>query len=882
MLDVIGNHDLAVQDHLLSRAERLVGDRSCSVLSLDVFDTLLWRRVPRPPDVFAMLGARLRGDGCCPEWIDDATFRRMRIDAEQRARRSTTSAFGEVSLFDIWREMPLSMFDGADLDELARAEVEVERAVTVVDLDIAHLVQLAGKNDVPIAVVSDTYLTEDQLGYLLDRPGLEPLRKAWVFRSQQHGLDKSSGLWEIVLDELGMSPEQVVHVGDSEIADEQVPSELGVRTVQHRRMDADFAQVLKREHESVESVGPARSSVHPEYGDFGLTSLRARTVQATPDDVGTSAQASWRFGAAVLGPVLTGFAEWVARQAHRSGMSTLWCPMREGEFLSKLVNNAARARGWDVTAKPIWLSRQVTSIAALDCFDHDSVRDFIRRSYQLTVGQLLASLALRPGEVPCLADKRDTLLDRPDIVDRVTVAVTESPHLRNRLAGTVTAARERLLGALDRAGALELPNLPIVDLGWGGTIQFQLDQALQRSRTGVRPVGFYLATDERVTRLPMAGLRAEAYLGQTGHPQEVVHALSRSPEVIEQCVSARCGSLIDFADDGSPLLGPSASSHTQDVERQAVQNGIAAFQQNWSRYVESSAWPELSGPAVPRLATIISSALRAPTAPEAGVFGNWRHEDNYGSSVITPIVPDDLVPAVPYLSPNDLDDLHMRDAFWPSLLGATDPHLSTAIRALRSGAVDRDFFEPSGDPSETRLRFRTPEHEWMDGPRRRVRINHNGLSFARLGFESDGATDVSLAIPGRPAIVRVDWIEATVLAGGDPTPRTLRWEQAEDFAGLTYAECTWLGGTLIDFHEPHAAIWLPLTNRWRGPATSVQVTIAFAMVAQSASGLAPRAPAGPALVRLAGRAQEEYRRRGIAGVTAAVTRVVLRGLGGQR
>src|SRR6185436_19744435 len=71
----------------LEDIHRVIVDRSCSVLSLDIFDTVLWRRVPRPTDVFAILGSRLRAVGHGPSWITDATFRRMRIAAEQRARQ---------------------------------------------------------------------------------------------------------------------------------------------------------------------------------------------------------------------------------------------------------------------------------------------------------------------------------------------------------------------------------------------------------------------------------------------------------------------------------------------------------------------------------------------------------------------------------------------------------------------------------------------------------------------------------------------------------------------------------------------------------------------------------------------------------------------------
>ncbi|MFL6111131.1 MAG: HAD family hydrolase, partial [Catenulispora sp.] len=96
-------------------------DGSCAVLSLDIFDTILWRRVPRPTDVFAILGGRLKRAGVGPEWLTEAAFRRMRIVAEQDARRGRKALGSEVSLFDIWQEMPLSLFPGASLEDLVAA-----------------------------------------------------------------------------------------------------------------------------------------------------------------------------------------------------------------------------------------------------------------------------------------------------------------------------------------------------------------------------------------------------------------------------------------------------------------------------------------------------------------------------------------------------------------------------------------------------------------------------------------------------------------------------------------------------------------------------------------------------------------------------------------
>ncbi|WP_242909038.1 HAD family hydrolase [Actinomadura terrae] len=883
---------------LLDNVHRVIADRACAVLSLDVFDTILWRRVPRPADVFALLGARLRAEGAAPAWMSDATFRRMRIGAEQTARRSRDGLGSEVSLADIWRAMPLDKpgapFGDTPLERLVAAEVALERELTVVDLDIAEVVRAARKQDIEVVLVSDTYFTEDQLSHLLDRPELGPMQDVRVFRSNQHGTAKATGLWDIVLRDLGRAPEQIVHIGDHPIADDEVPAGLGVRTVHYRRLDDPYRDVLRREREPVERHGDHAPDLDERHGDFGLTSLRAKAVHSGVPYSTSALDVAWRFGAGVLGPVLTGFAEWAARRAHDTGTRVLWCTMREGELLSRLINNAAKARGLDVEARPVWLSRFVTSLAGLDAHDTEAVHAFIRTGYRLTVRQALSVLELQPGDVPGLATELDTVIDNGDVADRVARALTETPHLCNRLAVTVTAARERLIRSLREAGALDGADLTLVDLGWGGTIQRQLARALDIARIDIAPAGLYLATDARAERVYLAGLRAEGYLAQAGHPAHVAATVTRSPEIVEQCVNALCGSLIGFTEDAAPILGTAADSPSQNAERRTVQDGVLAFQRLWNRYVTAAAnageaeWPDLAAPqaARNRLARILVAALESPTADEAAVFGNWVHEDNFGSATVTTLLPRDLKPAIPYLSPGDLGDLDMRDSFWPALISASDTGLGAMARAVAEGAIDREAFDPAGEPHDSRLRYRTADDQWHEPIRRRVRINHNGLSFARFRFEHHDTVDISIAIPGRPAIVRVDWIEAEVVAGGRRHGEVLRWDRPEDFVGLHYADCRYLGGNLMEFDTPWAAVWLPLARRaGTRVVSSAQVTVAFAMLPQSMTGLAPRMPVdrraerSARAARLTERLREEYRAAGVRGVAAGAQRVARRKLG---
>ncbi len=461
--------------------ESTILDDGVRVLCLDVFDTVLWRRVPRPTDVFPLLAGLLRESGDIPEWITDATFRAMRITAERRARdrrEETDPPVREVSLAEIWREMPISVVPGPERERMLAEEVELERRLTVVDHDLARIASLARERGVPVCLVSDTYFSDSQLRYLLDRPELAALRDARLFRSQSHGVAKTCGLWDVVLRELDVPAGQVVHVGDDADADHRVPASEGVRTVPYPRIDDGFRAVLDRERESLDSFGRYGPDLDPIHGDHGLTTVRGKVLASCPEE-GTRAGA-WRYGAGVIGPVLTGFSEWAVRRAADLGASVVWCPMREGEQLSWMLSEAAQAHGLDVVARPVWLSRQSTSLASLDAADPDALRAFLRRGYGVRVRDLLELLAFRPGDVPALAEHLDAGLDHDTVVDLVADELTGTPHLRHRLARATVAARSRLVASLRRAGALGGGPLVLADLGWGGTIQLQVLEEMAR------------------------------------------------------------------------------------------------------------------------------------------------------------------------------------------------------------------------------------------------------------------------------------------------------------------------------------------------------------------------------------------------------------------
>nr|MBA2792907.1 HAD hydrolase-like protein [Thermoleophilaceae bacterium] len=391
----------AATDFRLRSAVEAVSTGGCEVLSLDFFDTLMWRKVPEPINAFVLFGARLQAEGLLAPDIDASAFALLRERAEQRARqaRELDGRGEEVTLREICARIPPAVLRDLTLDGLMGREVELERSLLVPDLDVVELVRLAGEHGVRTVCVSDTYFGEAHLRSFLASGPAGALAIDRVFASSAHGVGKGGGLWRIVLEDLGVKPARVIHVGDNHEADVVAAGRAGVRGIYFERRAKGLSQVVRREN--LRAIGP----LSPYHGDYGLTALRSKVLhrveaQSQPPDL----KPFWDFGAASMGPPLAGFADWVQERAVEAGVSRVFCMMREGKILSELVNAAGASVAAPVDAQPIWLSRQVCARASIvEGSAEELGRLFVRRRAP-KVGEFCATLGVDCAELAEFAD----------------------------------------------------------------------------------------------------------------------------------------------------------------------------------------------------------------------------------------------------------------------------------------------------------------------------------------------------------------------------------------------------------------------------------------------------------------------------------------------
>ena len=820
---------LVYGDARLGHAWSHLDSGGADALSVDVFQTLLWRLVPEPAHAFLLLGERLAAAGRLPADVTSGQFAHFRMLAEEQARRQVLASRGGRSsapgaglgppaapagpagvghprLDEVWALLRPALPGAGEPEYFIEAEVAALRSVYRVDLDVAELIELAAlKLGLPVYLVADTCLSARQLDRLLTRAELRDIPVAGLFTSADVGVGPADGLLDHVVAASGPTARLLHLGGDPTATAPPAPATSGatanVTVIRRGGATGELPDLLAAE--GLLGDPDDALTIDLEYGDFGLTALRARVVGHADGARGPHALRRFReVGSAVFGPVFTGFAEWVVERTQELGAEDVFCLMRSGEFVASLLAGPGRDAG--VSARPLWASREVCALANVFEASPTELRAFLTHAGTSpaasdpaapaggavgTVGALLRRLRVDLTAAPGISALAGRRLDMPaglldEIFDELLATLSQDDRIRGEILLAAERLRERFLRYLDE----RLPDggpAVLVDLGWDGTTQVLLARLLAATGRDVTPVGLYLATGPAVHAHRLAGHRMEGYLVSAGQPARLAGQLLRAPGIIEQVALADAGTLISFDEDARPLLGLGRASRTQVAQRAAVQDGVRAFQREWLRYREAetpdnpdSALPSLCGDGARlALSRTLTRFVARPTAAEAAAFGSWRHDDHgddHGDGH-DPDRPAGLIRRLPYLSPAGLAELPPSEASWPAAVAAVANRPLALVTELAgaAGLDPRELSAPAAaGPVEV---YVDTGADFAHGPKATAvpYAGRDGLSLVRLRVDAVGAKRVRIDPAGRRGLLRLDWLTLGFHVVGAGRPRQI-------------------------------------------------------------------------------------------------------------
>ena len=573
------------------------------VLSLDCFDTLIWRTTHSPRDVFACIdhpGGAMQPRG----WAEEAA-RKM-----QHARNGC----GEVTLHDIYRRIH-PRADAAMIDTLVARELAHEADHAFAFAPVIALMQDAKRRGMAIVVVSDMYLTEAQLrAHIAGAAGDDVLAMIdHVLVSAAHGVCKSNGLFDRMLDVVGVAPDAVLHLGDNRAADDEAAAPYGINAVHFQQFTPSTATRLRQEAAIAVMIDPRIQNDLPAYQTH-----RAAVALRTSDDP------AYVLGHDVLGPAMHGFALWLKDEidtvSARIGkpVRPLFL-MRDGHLPFRVFE----ALFPDAGARQVEISRMVASRAGIH--DAASLDAYLFERLEIQPVEALArQLSLFAPEIARFVKGGDATADRAGFARFVGRPETRAKILkRSRQFG------DKLMAHLRRADVRDGDAIMLVDIGYNGTAQNQLEPVL-RERFGLDVCGRYLFLREEQA----SGLDKRGMLDVRRHECRVLHAMSGSVVILEQLCNVAQGSTIDFTADGMPVREASSAKAQQSDVRDTAQAACLDYVRAARHGIHRPAVTDTLDAAVQGAAATLARLFFLPDAAELALFDSFQYDANQGTDQV--------------------------------------------------------------------------------------------------------------------------------------------------------------------------------------------------------------------------------------------------------
>lgn len=505
-----------------------------NAVSFDVFDTLVERISGAPETVFGLVATHAAALGYPEDNFVDA-----RIRAERRAREFAGNQ--EIRLADIYEEFRRETGCSESVAHtLQDAEVEQELAVCVAKPLGRMLFDMAMRAEKTIFLVSDIYLSQDVISRLVANCGYSGFAKLYV--SSELGATKHyGGMYTHLLADSGLSPRDIVHIGDNKHSDGDMARAAGLHALIVPKPERQpFKSALGSRHNA--------SRMHTLWRELLDAAVTTRTAKsALSVDLATGREPlAVSVGTRVLGPLLLNFSLFLAKRAELGQYDKLFFASRDGFYLMKAYDivrscmpNAPESQYFYASRKvcryaTIRKSEDIAAIASVDHFPMP-VHNFLTARFMLDEVEIAA--------IPGLTT---------DILDHVVVRSTDDKTLRQALLlaedRILTNAKEHSQAYLAYLASIGLGagRCAIVDVGYRGTVQRSLSELLS-----YRLGGIYLMVWPAIERLWEKGLRFDAFMRLDQNAADIIN---RNLFLLELLLSGTHPSISRFTlNEGKPV-----------------------------------------------------------------------------------------------------------------------------------------------------------------------------------------------------------------------------------------------------------------------------------------------------------------------------------------
>lgn len=596
-----------------------------TLVSFDVFDTVLTRLIGAPASLFLLLGRRALTRSiihCSPE-----VFFQARLDGERRARRNSTRA--EVTLGGIYEEVSWGLgLSRLATEHLIQLELDLERELSRPVPHARDKIAEQRKAGSKVAFLSDMYLPTELIAELLHRAELAKEGEPVLVSAEQQKSKGSGTLFDELLRMEGISPRELTHCGNHQRTDIEVPRARGIRVVPFLEGNLNrFEQLLEGHTLATEGLASVMA---------GASRLARLTMVA--DDL---EQAALRdVAAGVVAPILCSYVLWVLRQAQRLELERLYFVSRDGEILLEIARHLAPRLGISCELRYLHGGRQAWHLPALtEPIQPDRQPWLFHAADFLSVRSQLARVALEPDAITAelqahgLPESSWTRNLQPNERERLHTLI-QTPSVRERMLSVAATCRQLMIKYLVQEKVVGTQRWGMVDVGWQGWVQNSLETVV-KAAGGTPPAGFYLALFCQPPDPPARTRHCFLF----DHPRGLGHtqpaAALTTP--IEVFCSARHGLVLGYEECPSevrPILKDESLPWLTSGNLALIQSTIRSFLDHLHLDAELV---NIEADTRSLVMELLTAFWQAPTRTEALAWGGFEFETDQSGAYRRPL-----------------------------------------------------------------------------------------------------------------------------------------------------------------------------------------------------------------------------------------------------
>lgn len=585
-------------------------DDNITVISFDIFDTLAFRDVSSPSQIFYKMG--------CEPYINDIflnshTFKELRVKAENKARKKIK--YEEITISEIYEQFDLSDKQRKKIEEL---EIFYEDKSLFINNQIEKWIIQAINHNKKVILVSDIYFSLAVIKKIILQKTNIPNIETYISCEYRKSKSKKT-LYKTIKENLSIEYKNWLHIGDNIISDVNHAESLGINTI-HYSIDKNT-----REQFLIEN-----GYINDDLGLFNSIRKIAAINNSFEDD---EKSFYYSLGSTIIGPLFWFFSSWLNELCIKYKLKQINFLMREGKIFEKYYKK--RFDNFDTNL--IYASRKSTFLASLDEKDFDisefnfynyrklTIEDF-HKLFKIDMCEVLIKYKLVKFE-----HANQIYFEKSNLTQ---LCIKNFYSQKDKVTQTILKEKELLKEYL--AGINISKNSLLVDFGGTGTISMRITELLKgkielNALLYMHEIGHYHTLSHKT--LP--------FLYLTNKTKKALEIIRRSPEFIEILLNGIEKTTVSYKKQDEKIV---VEQEYPYLEVNDLKENIEAFEKGIDNFFVMADYYKLDGDInIENLTLLLTRIIDVPTEIEVKFLGQLYYDEGKGVSLIEKLVSEEKV-----------------------------------------------------------------------------------------------------------------------------------------------------------------------------------------------------------------------------------------------